>query len=124
MNRCIAAALLAIGLSTATQAAETIGIDWGKAQRFELQRRVEAGQTLEVCGPLLRGQGVEWQFVASHPLAFNIHRHVGKQAIYAQRRQRTKSLTMRFVPEDAADYCWMWTAPPGEAVQLQVLMRY
>ena len=117
--------LLALLLSgSAVQAAEIVDIDWGKSQRFEMQRSIGAGQVLELCGPLAKGQAVEWQFVADHPLAFNIHHHIGKQAQYAERRSRTKSLTSRFVPPQAADFCWMWTAPKQQAVQIQVLLRY
>lgn len=106
-------------------AAEVVTIDWGKSQRFELQRSIEPGKVLELCGPLAEGQAVDWQFVASAPVAFNIHHHVGKQVHYAERRTKTKSMTLRFTPSEAADYCWMWTAPAGtQPVQLQVLLRY
>jgi hypothetical protein len=105
-------------------AAEVVGIDWGSSQRFELQRRIEPGQVLEVCGPLAAGQAVDWQFVADQALAFNIHHHIGKQVQYMERRSRTKSLTMRFKPTEAADYCWMWKAPKDQAVQLQLLLRH
>ena len=123
MSRFLTATLLSL-LPALCPAADMVSIDWGKAQRFELQRRIEAAQVLEVCGPLAEGQAVDWQFVASSPLAFNIHHHVGKQAIYAERRQRTRSLTSRFKPTEAAEYCWMWTAPKDQAVQLQLLLRY
>jgi hypothetical protein len=106
---------------TAVRAAELVPIRWGEAQRFELQRALPAGQVLEVCGPLAAGQAVDWQFVASAPLAFNIHHHVGKRVFYAERRQRTKSLTARFAPAEAAEYCWMWTAKTD--TQLQLLLR-
>ena len=117
-------ALLLASSAQAAQAAEIVEIDWGKSQRFELQRRIEAGQVLEVCGPLAEGQAVDWQFVASEPLAFNIHHHVGKQVFYAERRQRTKSMTSRFKPAEAAAYCWMWKAPKDKGLQLQLLLRY
>jgi hypothetical protein len=119
-----AVVLTALLLAGAAQAAEVVTIDWGSAQRFELQRRVEAGKVLEVCGPLPAGRAVDWQFVADQALAFNIHHHVGKKVEYAERRQRIKSMTARFAPTEAADYCWMWTAPKEQAVQLQVLLRY
>lgn len=119
-----ASGVLGFGLSSAAPAAEVVSIDWGKAQRFELQRRLDAGQVLEVCGPVDAGQAVDWQFVASSPLAFNIHHHIGKQAVYAERRQKTKSMTARFQPTEANDYCWMWTAPKDQAVQLQLLLRH
>ncbi len=113
---------LMLGLNV--QAAELVTIDWGKSQRFEMQRSIAPGQVLELCGPLAKGQGVDWQFVSDHPLAFNIHHHIGKQVQYAERRTRTKSLTSRFVPSQAADYCWMWTAPKQQAIRVQVLLRY
>jgi hypothetical protein len=122
MNKLFVA--LVLGLTGAVQAAELVRIDWGSAQRFELQRRVEAGKVLEVCGPLAAGQAVDWQFVADQALAFNIHHHVGKKVEYAERRQRSRSMTARFTPGVAADYCWMWTAPKTQAVQLQLLLRY
>lgn len=124
MNAFSAACLLLALAAPAVQAAEIVNIDWGKAQRFELQRSIEPGKVLEVCGPLASGQAVDWQFTASAPLAFNIHHHVGKQVHYAERRNKTKSLTMRFKPTETADYCWMWTAPEGEVVRLQLLLRY
>jgi hypothetical protein len=119
--------VLSLALTVAAHgvwAAEVVNIDWGKSQRFEMQRSIAPGQVLELCGPLSKGQGVDWQFVADHPLAFNIHHHIGKQIQYAERRTRTKSLTSRFVPEQATDYCWMWTAPAQQAVRVQVLLRY
>lgn len=120
-----AALLIGVGAFAAgAGAAELVGIDWGQAQRFELHRALPAGQVLEVCGPLAAGQAVDWQFVASAPVAFNIHHHIGKQAIYAERRQKTKSMTARFQPKEASDYCWMWTAPKDQAVQLQLLLRH
>lgn len=118
------ACLLLISATPTARAAEMVSIDWGKSQRFELQRRIEPGQVLEVCGPLAAGQGVDWQFVASGPVGFNIHHHVGKRVFYAERRHRVKSLTLRFEPREAADYCWMWTAPAEQpAVSVQMLMR-
>jgi hypothetical protein len=124
MRAALLITLVLASFAQAAQAAEIVEIDWGKSQRFELQRRIEAGQVLEVCGPLAEGQAVDWQFVASEPLAFNIHHHVGKQVFYAERRQRTKSLTSRFKPAEAADYCWMWKAPKDKGLQLQLLLRY
>lgn len=123
MKRRIGLLLCWLGIGAA-QAAELVTIDWGEARRFELQRRIEAGKVLEVCGPLPAGQAIDWQFVADAPLAFNIHHHVGKQVQYAERRARTKTMTARFTPVDAADYCWMWTAPKTAAVQLQLLLRH
>jgi hypothetical protein len=116
--------LIAGSLCGGAQAAELVEIAWGSAQRFELQRRIEAGKVLEVCGPLAAGQAVDWQFVANRPLAFNIHHHVGRKAEYAVRRQRSKGMTSRFTPAEAADYCWMWTAPKDQAVQMQLLLRH
>lgn len=116
--------LIVGGLCGSSQAAEVVEIAWGSAQRFELQRRIEAGKVLEVCGPLAAGQAVDWQFVADRALAFNIHHHVGKKVEYAVRRQRSKSMTSRFTPAAAADYCWMWTAPKEQAVQMQLLLRH
>ena len=119
------AVVLSALLSVSAFAADIVTIDWGSAQRFELQRRIEPGKVLEVCGKLAAGQAVDWQFVASEAVAFNIHHHVGKQVHYAERRAKTKTMTQRFTPEEAADYCWMWTAPAGgEPVQVQVLLRY
>ncbi len=116
--------LLALA-ATSAGAADIVTIDWGKAQRFEMERRIEPGKVLELCGPLSAGQAVDWQFVVSSPVAFNIHHHVGKQVVYAEKRTKTKGLTLRFNPSEAADYCWMWTAPAdGEAVALQVLLRH
>lgn len=119
------APLLALLTALPAAAADIVTIDWGSAQRFELQRRIEPGKVLEVCGKLAAGQAVDWQFVASEALAFNIHHHIGKQVQYAERRAKTKSMTQRFTPTEAADYCWMWTAPAGgEPVQLQLLLRH
>lgn len=114
--------LLLLVLLQPAAAAELVPIHWGSAQRFELQRSLAAGQVLEVCGPLKPGMAVDWQFVSSAPLAFNLHHHVGKQVFYAERRARSKGLTARFQPKEAHDYCWMWTA--REPTQLQLLLRH
>lgn len=114
--------LAGLALLPLARAAEIVPISWGSAQRFELQRSLAAGQVLEVCGPLKPGMAVDWQFVTSAPVAFNLHHHVGKQVFYAERRARSKGLTARFEPKEAQDYCWMWTA--REATQLQLLLRY
>ena len=109
--------------AVAFSAAEVVTIDWGSNQRFDLQREVAPGQVLEVCGPLLRGQGVQWQFTSSQPVAFNIHHHIGKQVFYAAKRHQTRGLTQRFVPEEANTYCWMWTAPPKAAANVVLTLR-
>ena len=114
----------ALGCSLAAGAAEVVPIVWSAQQRFDVSRTIPAGQVLEVCGALAKGQGVEWRFKADQAVAFNIHHHVGKQVFYAARRGKTRGLTQRFVPEQATDYCWMWTAPPQAAVQLTLSLRY
>jgi hypothetical protein len=116
------AALLALH-STAWSAAEVVTIDWGSHQRFDLQREVAPGQVLEVCGALMGGQGVQWQFTSSQPVAFNIHHHIGKQVFYAARRHQTRGLTQRFVPAEPNTYCWMWTAPRKEATKVVLTLR-
>lgn len=123
MIRCaIAWALL--GSAPAAFANEMIPIVWSSQQRFDVNRTIPEGQVLEVCGGLAVGQGVEWRFSADQVVAFNIHHHVGKQTFYAVRRGKTRGLTQRFTPEQATDYCWMWTAPPQSPVHLKLSLRY
>ncbi len=121
---CAGLGLLGAGAQAAEPAVDQVRIAWGQAQRFELQRQIAGGGVLEVCGPLSPRQAVDWQFVASGALSFSIHHRIGKQRVYAERRHRTKSLTSRLKPELAADFCWSWTAPVNEPIQLQLLLRH
>lgn len=121
-RRLALAALLSLP-AAAFSAAEVVTIDWGSNQRFDLQREVAPGQVLEVCGALLGGQGVQWQFTSSQPVAFNIHHHIGRQVFYAAKRHQTRGLTQRFVPPEANTYCWMWTAPPKTATNVVLTLR-
>jgi hypothetical protein len=126
MNRFLISLLLAGALLAqgSPQAVQSLRIDWGKSQRFELERRIEPGAVMALCGSLVEGQAVEWQFVADQAVAFSIYHRIGKQVQYLERRTRTKSLTNRFVPQQATEYCWSWQAPKQAAVQIQLLMRY
>lgn len=103
--------------------AEVVTIDWGSHQRFDLQRNVAPGQVLEVCGSLVGGQGVQWHFTSSQPVAFNIHHHIGKQVFHAVQRRQTRGLTQRFVPDETNTYCWMWTAPAKAPASVVLTLR-
>lgn len=74
------AALLIASLGAAH--AEVIDIRWDGHKRFVHEAAIEAGGSVEVCGRLVMGERVRWNFETSAPVEFNVHFHKGKRCSF------------------------------------------
>lgn len=117
----ICSALAAAMLPDAAFAAtHIVDIAWSPDGRFGHKAQIAAGKFVEVCGKLAVGEGVRWNFTAAAPVDFNIHYHVGKEAVFPAKQTQvavgrdTLSVTV------AQDYCWMWTNKGSAPVSLTV----
>ena len=97
-----------------------VDIAWSPDGRFAHRAQVAAGKFVEVCGKLASGDGVRWSFTAAAPVDFNIHYHVGKDAVFSTSQSQvavgrdTLNVTL------AQDYCWMWTNKGSAPISLAV----
>jgi len=114
-------ALAAATLSGAALAAtHIVDIAWPPDGRFTHQAQIAAGKFVEVCGKLAVGEGVRWSFTASAPVDFNVHYHVGKEAVFPARQTQVTSGRDTLNVAVAQDYCWMWTNKGSAPVSLTV----
>lgn len=116
-------ALAAATLSGAAFAAtHIVDIDWQPDGRFAHKAQIAPGKFVEVCGKLAMGEGVRWSFATAAPVDFNIHYHVGKEAVFPAKQAQVSSGRDTLNVAVAQDYCWMWTnkgsAPVGLTVDL------
>lgn len=114
-------ALAAVTLSGAALAASHIvDIAWPPDGRFAHKAQIAAGKFVEVCGKLAVGEGVRWSFTTAAPVDFNIHYHVGKEAVFPARQTQVSSGRDTLNVAVAQDYCWMWTNKGSAPVSLVV----
>ena len=110
-------ALLCSGTLAANHIVDVV---WTPDGRFGHQAQIASGKFFEVCGKLTTGDKVRWTFTAAAPVDFNIHHHVGKEAVFHAKQSQvsaggdTLNVT---VPEV---YCWMWTNKGSAPVSLTV----
>ncbi len=119
IRRCgvLAAATLA---SAALAANHIVDIAWPPDGRFAHKAQIAAGKFVEVCGKLAVGEGVRWSFSAGAPVDFNIHYHVGKEAVFPARQTQVSSGRDTLNVAVAQDYCWMWTNKGSAPVSLTI----
>lgn len=114
-------ALAATTLSMAAFAAtHIVDIVWSPDGRFAHKAQIAAGKFVEVCGKLAVGEGVRWSFTAAAPVDFNIHYHVGKEAVFPAKQTQVSSGRDTLNVAVAQDYCWMWTNKGSAPVSLAV----
>ena len=106
--------------STAFAATHIVDIAWPPDDRFAHKVQIAAGKFVEVCGKLAVGEGLRWSFTAAAPVDFNIHYHVGKEAVFPARQTQVSSGRDTLNVAVAQDYCWMWTNKGRDAVSLTV----
>jgi len=113
----LAAATLA---GPALAGSHIVDIDWSADGRFAHKAQIAAGKFVEVCGKLAVGAGVRWNFEAGAPVDFNIHYHVGKEAVFPAKQAQVNSGGDTLSVTVAQDYCWMWTNKGHTPVSLAV----
>jgi len=104
----------------ALAATHIVDIAWPPDGRFAHKAQIAAGKFVEVCGKLAVGEGVRWSFTAAAPVDFNIHYHVGKEAVFPARQTQVSSGRDTLNVAVAQDYCWMWTNKGSAPVSLTV----
>lgn len=114
-------ALAAAMLSGAAFAAtHIVDIAWQPDGRFAHKAQIAPGKFVEVCGKLAVGEGVRWSFATGAPVDFNIHYHVGKEAVFPAKQAQVNSGRDTLNVAVAQDYCWMWTNKGSAPVSLTV----
>ncbi len=120
--RVCAALAASITCGGALASSHIVDIAWSPEGRFAHQAQIAAGKFVEVCGKLAAGNGVRWNFTAAAPVDFNIHYHVGKEAVFPAKQAQVTVGSDTLKVAVAQDYCWMWTnkgsAPVGLTVEL------
>jgi hypothetical protein len=112
------------GLLAFAVRAEIIDIQWNAQQRFTHEALIAPGKLVEVCGQVKKGEVVAWRYDSPVALDFNIHYHLtDKSVVYPVREPKTAAAQGRLRAESDQDYCWMWTNPAAQAVQLTLLLQ-
>jgi hypothetical protein len=104
---------------SATAANHIADIAWDARGGFAHTATVQPGKFIEVCGKLEAGGRVRWDFDATGPVDFNIHYHVGKEAVFPARQTQVSSGRDTLNVAVAQDYCWMWTNKGAGAASLR-----
>jgi hypothetical protein len=104
----------------ALAASHIVDIAWSPDGRFAHEVQIAAGKFVEVCGKLVVGEGVRWKFAAGAPVDFNIHYHVGKEAVFPAKQAQVSSGRDTLNVTVVQDYCWMWTNKGSAPVSLTV----
>ena len=116
-----AGALAAAALSSVAFAANHISdISWAPDGRFTHKAQITAGKFVEVCGKLAAGESVRWSFTTGQPVDFNIHYHVGKEAVFPVKQVQVSAGRETLNVTVPQDYCWMWTNKGSAPVNLTV----
>ena len=113
--------LAAVALCGAASASNHIvDITWSADGRFAHKAQVASGKFVELCGKLASGDGVRWSFTAAAPVDFNIHYHVGKDAVFPTKQSQVAVGRDTLNVHVTQDYCWMWTNKGSAPVNLTV----
>ena len=117
------AIVLALAATGTDLSADIVDIAWDGNGRFERSVSVAPAKFAEVCGKLPAGLKVRWSFDANTPLDFNVHYHVGKEAVFPSKMAAVASAKDTLDTKIDQDYCWMWSnkssAPATIMVKLQ-----
>lgn len=101
-------------------AAHIVDIAWSPDGRFVHNAQIAAGKFVELCGKLAIGENVRWNYTAAEPVDFNIHYHVGKEAVFPAKQVQVSTGRDTLRVALAQDYCWMWTNKGTKPVGLTV----
>lgn len=109
------------GLVFATAAQASVHeIKFDAEQRYQVQDKIAAGASIEVCGDFQKGQSVTWSYQAERPLDFNIHFHVGKKVSFPAKLKQKSEANGNLKAKLSQTYCWMWTNSSGETTPLNL----
>ena len=117
IRACGAFAVLALA-GAAFASNHIVDIAWSPDGRFGHKAQIAAGEFVEVCGKLAAGEGVRWSFTTGAPVNFNIHYHLGKEAVFPVKQMQLSSGRDTLNVAVAQVYCWMWTNKGSAPVSL------
>jgi hypothetical protein len=104
--------------------AEIVDIRWDAQQRFAREALIAPGKVIEICGKVKKGEVVAWRYDSPAALDFNVHYHLAdKSVVYPVPESKAATAQGRLRAESDQDYCWMWTNPAAQAVQLTLLLQ-
>ena len=104
----------------ALAASHIVDIAWTADGRFTHTAQIASGKFFEVCGKLAAGDKVRWSFTTGAPVDFNIHHHVGKEAVFHTKLAQVSGGGETLRVAVAEDYCWMWTNKAAESIRIKV----
>ena len=116
-------AILGAILATAPAQASLTEIQWDASGRSTHTLAVPAGKVAELCGALTLGQSISWSYRVDRTARFNIHFHQGEQVVYVAQQEGPGEGKGSFVVALKQDYCWMWTNPSSQPLQVQVTLQ-
>jgi hypothetical protein len=116
---CGVLAILALS-DVAFASSHIVDIAWSPDGRFAHKTQIAAGKFVEVCGKLAVGEGVRLVFTTGAPVDFNIHYHVGKEAVFPAKQAQVSSGRDTLSVTVGQDYCWMWTNKGSAPVSLTI----
>jgi hypothetical protein len=108
---------------SATAANHIADIAWDARGGFAHTATVQPGKFIEVCGKLEAGGRVRWDFDATGPVDFNIHYHVGKEAVFPAKLAQVAKAGDELRVAATQEYCWMWTNKGRRATDLEIRLR-
>lgn len=120
VNRSFIALTTATLCAGALAASHIVDIAWSPEGRFAHKAQIAAGKFVEACGKLAAGEVVRWNFTTGAPVDFNIHYHLGKEAVFPAKQAQVSNGRDTLNVKVAQDYCWMWTNKGSAPVSLTV----
>jgi hypothetical protein len=122
-RRAAAGLLVLAAVAGPAAAAGIVDIGWGGDGRFVHTTTVAPSKFAEVCGPLRKGQSVEWSFEADAAMDFNIHYHQGKKVMFPAKQSAVAKGGGTLAVVSDQDYCWMWTNKSAAEVTLKLSLK-
>lgn len=104
-------------------ASHIVEITWNRDGAFAHGPSVESGKFVELCGKLMPGDSIRWEFAASEAVDFNIHYHVGKEAEFPAKQAQVSSGQDILRVAVHEDYCWMRSKESSSRVRIDVLLQ-
>jgi hypothetical protein len=100
-----------------------VEINWSTEGTFRHSATVAPGKFVEVCGKLGASDTIGWEFEAAGPMDFNIHYHLGKDAVFPARLPQVSKAKETLKVSVPQDYCWMWSNKGSTALSLSVSLK-
>ena len=122
--RLAAVLLLALSCTAVLASGHIVDVAWDPSGRFNHSATVPPGKFVEVCGRLDSGMKVRWEFDAVAPMDFNIHYHVGKDAVFPAKQAQVARAGDLLVAGTTEDYCWMWTNKSQRDLFVRVVLQH